>query len=65
MGIALANMGNYEDSVRYYARALSMNPGADAVWGYVRISLSCSGRADALAAVEARDLGALQGMFPL
>ena len=29
----------YEDSIRYYVRALAMNPKADNAWQYLRISL--------------------------
>lgn len=31
--------GMYEDSIRYYVRALAMNPKADNAWQYLRISL--------------------------
>lgn len=39
MGISYANQGMYEDSIRYYVRALAMNPKADNAWQYLRISL--------------------------
>lgn len=29
----------HEDSIRYYVRALAMNPKADNAWQYLRISL--------------------------
>lgn len=29
----------YEESIRYYVRALAMNPKADNAWQYLRISL--------------------------
>lgn len=29
----------YDDSIRYYVRALTMNPKADNGWQYLRISL--------------------------
>lgn len=31
--------GLYEESIRYYVRALAMNPKADNAWQYLRISL--------------------------
>lgn len=31
--------GMHEDSIRYYVRALAMNPKADNAWQYLRISL--------------------------
>lgn len=31
--------GRYEESIRYYVRALGMNPKADNVWDYLKISL--------------------------
>jgi peroxin-5 len=31
--------GLYEDSIRYYVRAVAMNPKADNAWQYLRISL--------------------------
>ena len=33
----------YEDSIRYYVRALAMNPKADNAWQYLRISLRYGG----------------------
>jgi hypothetical protein len=46
-------------------RALALNAGAGAVWGYLRTSLTCAERQDLLAAAEARDLAALQAALPL
>lgn len=34
-----SDQGMYEDSIRYYVRALAMNPKADNAWQYLRISL--------------------------
>ncbi|KAJ8433016.1 hypothetical protein Cgig2_010992 [Carnegiea gigantea] len=39
MGISYANQGMYDESIRYYVRALAMNPKADNAWQYLRISL--------------------------
>lgn len=36
---SFAMQGMYEDSIRYYVRALAMNPKADNAWQYLRISL--------------------------
>ncbi len=36
MGISLANLSDYEQSARYYVRALALNPRASSVWGYLR-----------------------------
>jgi hypothetical protein len=44
MGIGFANQGRFEDSLQYYIRALTMNPHAMNIWGYLRISASCIGR---------------------
>ncbi|GBG64625.1 hypothetical protein CBR_g45681 [Chara braunii] len=38
MGIGYANQGLYGESIRYYVRALSMNPKADNAWNYLRIA---------------------------
>ena len=65
MGIGLANLADYEQSARYYVRALSLNPRASAVWSYLRTSLTCSSRADLLPAADAEDLLALQQALPL
>jgi hypothetical protein len=35
----LLTQGLYEDSIRYYVRAVTMNPKADNAWQYLRISL--------------------------
>jgi hypothetical protein len=35
----LPMQGLYEDSIRYYVRAVAMNPKADNAWQYLRISL--------------------------
>ena len=37
----LSLQGRYEESIRYYVRALAMNPKADNAWQYLRISLRC------------------------
>ncbi|KAK7860192.1 peroxisome biogenesis protein 5 [Quercus suber] len=57
--------GMYEDSIRYYVRALAMNPKADNAWQYLRISLSCASRDDMLEACDSRNLDVLQKEFPL
>ena len=36
MGISLANLADYEQSAKYYVRALALNPNAGSVWGYLR-----------------------------
>ncbi len=38
---------------------------AEAVWGYLRTSLSCAGRLDLMPLVDAEDLEALQRQLPL
>lgn len=35
-GISLANLSDYDQSARYYVRALALNPRASGVWGYLR-----------------------------
>ncbi len=62
---AQANIGNYDASARFYVRALGLNPGAAAVWGYLRTSLACMGRMDLMDAVAESDLGALSRELPL
>lgn len=64
-GIGYANQGEYQLSAAYYVRALSLNPRADGVWGYLRMSLSCLGMADLFPALDAHDLGPLQSRFTL
>ncbi|KAF7146487.1 hypothetical protein RHSIM_Rhsim04G0006500 [Rhododendron simsii] len=65
MGISYANQGMYEESIRYYVRALAMNPKADNAWQYLRISLSCASRNDMMQACDSRNLDVLQKEFPL
>ena len=65
MGIGFANQGKYEQSCGFYTRALSLNPHAESVWGYLRISLGCCGRIDLMEAVDRQDLERLQREFPL
>ncbi|XP_052486652.1 peroxisome biogenesis protein 5 isoform X2 [Gossypium raimondii] len=65
MGISYANQGMYEESIRYYVRALAMNPKADNAWQYLRISLSCVSRNDMVEACDSRNLEILQKEFPL
>ncbi|KAE8713747.1 Peroxisome bioproteinsis protein 5 [Hibiscus syriacus] len=65
MGISYANQGMYEESIRYYVRALAMNPKADNAWQYLRISLSSASRNDMVEACDSRNLEVLQKEFPL
>lgn len=65
LGISLANLADYDNSARYYVRALALNAKATAVWSYLHTSLTCAGRQDLLPAVDARDLLALQKALPL
>eukprot|EP00887_Chlorella_sp_A99_P004578 scaffold4.g4578.t1 len=65
MGISQANLADYEASARFYVRALALNPRASAVWGYLRTSVACAGRADLMDAVDREDLVALQAALPL
>lgn len=65
MGIGYANQGRYEDSIRFYVRALAMNPKAENAWQYLRISLNCSGRTDLLGACDRQDLDALQQEYQI
>lgn len=63
--IASANLGDYLSSSRYYARALALNPTASSVWGYLRTSLACAGRADLLEAADREDAAAIERALPL
>ncbi|KAK9841528.1 hypothetical protein WJX74_007257 [Apatococcus lobatus] len=65
MGISQANVGEYELSARYYVRALSLNARSSNVWGYLRTSLSCSGRLDLIPSVDDEDLRRMQQQLPL
>ena len=65
MGIGYANQGRYEESVRYYVRALGMNPMAENAWQYLRISLNCCGRLDLMEACDTHNLEVLQKEFAL
>ena len=65
LACAQANTGNYDASARFYVRALSLNPSAAAVWGYLRTSLACMGRMDLMAHVQEPDLDALLRELPL
>jgi len=66
MGIGYANQGRYAESIPYYIRALSMNPNPDSPnWGYVRISLGCTGRLDLMHHCDSQNIEALRAEFPL
>lgn len=65
MGIAFANQGKYEESVRFYVRALSMNPSAENAWQYLRIALGGANRHDVWGLCDRHDIDALQKEFPL
>lgn len=65
MGISYANLGDYMSSAAYYVRALSLNPGASHVWGYLRTSLACAGQIELLGAVDKHDMQGLQKALPL
>ena len=65
MGIGFANQGRYEASVAYYLRALELNPNADNAWGYLRISLGCTGRIDLMPLVDEKNVRALAREFPV
>jgi len=65
MGISYANLGEYLASAAYYVRALSLNPAADHVWGYLKTSLACAGKIDLIDVAEAKDLSRLQQELPL
>ena len=40
----------------YYLRALELNPNADNAWGYLRISLGCTGRIDLMPLVDEKNV---------
>ncbi|KAH9616633.1 hypothetical protein KSS87_003213 [Heliosperma pusillum] len=63
--LASRQSGMYEESIRFYVRALAMNPKADNAWQYLRISLSCASRNDMLEACDSRNIDVLQKEFPL
>jgi len=65
LGVLQANVGNYDASARYYVRALSLNPQAVNVWGYLRTSLACSGKVELMPAVDEEDLQHLQMELPI
>jgi len=56
LDVLQANVGNYDASARYYVRALSLNPQAVNVWGYLRTSLACSGKVELMPAIDEEDL---------
>ena len=58
-------MGEYDAAARFYARALSLNPRAAAVWGYARTALACAGRADLMTLADAEDAAGLEAELPL
>ena len=60
-----ANVGRYDASARYYVRALSLNPQAVNVWGYLRTSLACSGKLELMPAVDEENLQHLQLELPI
>lgn len=63
--MAQANVGNYEQSARFYVRALGLNPRAASVWGYLRTSLACASRMDLMQHVHESDLESLSKELPL
>jgi tetratricopeptide (TPR) repeat protein len=65
LDVLQANVGNYDASARYYVRALSLNPQAVNVWGYLRTSLACSGKVELMPAIDEEDLQHLQMELPM
>ena len=65
LGIGFANLGDFRTAAAVYVHALRMNPGADNVWGYLRMAVACAERPDLLDAVEARDLRRLAEELPM
>jgi len=39
INLCISLQGMYDESIRYYVRALAMNPKAENAWQYLRISL--------------------------
>lgn len=62
---AQANIGEYEASIRFYGRALTLNPQAAPVWSYLRTSVTCAGHEELLEAVENEDAEAITRALPL
>lgn len=60
-----ANIGEYEASIRFYGRALTLNPQAAPVWSYLRTSVACAGYEELLRAVDDEDLEAITSAMPL
>ena len=59
LAVAHTNMKSYEEACRCYLQAIAMG-GADRVWGYLRLSLTCMERWDLLEAAGKRDLDAFK-----
>jgi len=62
LAVAHTNMKSYEEACRCYLQAIAMG-GADRVWGYLRLSLTCMERWDLLEAAGKRDLDAFSQEF--
>lgn len=56
MGISYSNQAMYQKAARMYLKALSLNPGAEHIWGYLRFAFSCMGRSDLVEKTDARNV---------
>ena len=48
------NMANYTAAAQCYLKALSLNPEANHIWGYLQMTLTSMGRPDLVAKAAAR-----------
>jgi len=63
LGISYSNQSNYPESCRYFLKALSLNGGADNIWSYLRMTLSCMDRQDLVSLADERNLDVFRGEF--
>ena len=59
MGISHSNLGEYGAAAQYFLKSLTLNRGADSVWGYLQTAAVMLGNEEALQMVHARDLEGL------
>jgi len=63
LGISYSNQSNYPESCKYFLKALSLNHGADNIWSYLRMTLSCMDRSDLVSQADERNVDAFRGEF--
>lgn len=63
LGISYSNLGEYGAAAKYFLKSLTLNRGADSVWGYLQTAVVMMGNEEALQLVHSRDVDALSRLL--